>query len=234
MSRFRRVVPVLLLLVLIPASASAQGVFRWLGRLSGPGPFWGVNGEIRLKCLDTQKKDGILSGVRIPCPDKTLDDKYLTIYLNLTGAVAENNSLNYGDVGAQEKSTAVRLLKVGTSLDWTAHRTFDIGAGGGIAYFAGPRFDNFFRAYVQPVRTAFRPLMLRSTATDNDGWLIVSANWEILLGTIDGADFGAPLDPLRESNEHIVVFGASIDLIRLVKRFKIGQPKPKTTPAAQK
>ena len=219
MSRFRRVVPVVLLLVLIPASASAQGVFRWLGRLSGPGPFWGVSGEIYLKCIDT-KTAGVMGGVRLSCPDTTLDDKHLTIYLNLTGAIAENNPLNYGDVGAQEESTAVRLLKVGTSLDWTAHRTFDVGAGAGFAYFAGPRFDNFARPYVHPLRTALRPLMFRGTATDDDGWLIVSANWQILLGTIDGEDFGAPLDTFRSSNEHDLELGLSIDIIRLLRRLQ--------------
>lgn len=221
MSRFRRVVPVVLLLVLIPASASAQGFFRWLGKLSGPGPFWGVSGEIYLKCIPTKKKpEMMMPGGRITCPKMTLDDKHLTIYLNLTGAVAENNPLNYGDVGAQEESTAVRLLKVGASVDWTAHRTFDVGLGAGFAYFGGPRFDNFARPYVQPLRTAFRPLMLAEKATDNDGWLIVSANWQILIGTIDGEDFGAPLDAFRSSNEHDLELGLSVDIIRLIKRLK--------------
>jgi hypothetical protein len=244
MSRFRCVVPVVLLLVLIPASASAQGLFRWLGRLSGPGPFWGASVDRYLKCLPTKgtpkptpRADPqqvhtdamMMPGITMPCPDTTLDDKHLTIYLNVTGAVAENNPLNYGDVGTQEESTAVRLLRVGASLDWTAHRTFDIGTGAGISYFAGPRFDNFVRPYVQPLRTAFRPLMLCGAATDNDGWLIVSANWQILLGEIDGADFGAPLDSFRERNEHIPEIGVTIDFVRLVKRFKIGQKKSENT-----
>jgi hypothetical protein len=230
MSRCRIVVPVLVLCVLIPASASAQGFFRWLGKLSGPGPFWGVSGDLYLHCFPTKwtpspppKPDQVKAefvGFTIPCPDTTLDDKHLTLYLNITGAVAENNPLNYGDVGAQEQSTAVRMLKVGASIDWTVHRTLDIGAGGGLAYFAGPRFDNFSRAYVQPIRTALRPIMFCRTATDNDGWLIVSANWQILLGTIDGADFGAPLDTFKTSNEHDLELGLSIDIIRLARRLK--------------
>jgi hypothetical protein len=241
MSRFRRVVPVVLLLVLIPASASAQGLFRWLGKLSGPGPFWGAGTEIRLKCFGVgkdeekeEKKLKMMMGsifVRVPC-ETTLDDRHTTIYFNVAGSIAENNPLFYGDEGRQDKSTAVRLVQAGVSADWTFHRAFDIGAGFGVMYFAGPRFDNFSRGFVQPVRLSVRPIMLRSTV-DNNGWLIVSASWQILLGTIDGNDFGAPLDSFRSHNENIPEVGVTIDLIRLVKRFKIGQPRPKMPPADQ-
>jgi hypothetical protein len=161
--------------------------------------------------------------IRIPC-DTTLDDRHTTIYFNLGGSIAENNPLFYGDEGRQEQSTAVRLVKAGVSADWTFDRAFDVGAGFGMMYFAGPRFDNFSRGFIEPVRIAVRPIMLRSKRDDN-GWLIVSASWQILLGTIDGADFGAPLDTFSEKNEHIPEVGVSIDLVRLVKRFKIGQPK---------
>ena len=231
MRQFRRVVPIVLLLAVIPSSASAQGLLRWLGRLSGPGPFWGTGAELRLKCLGIDEKPektmkmmmgGVL--VRVPC-DTTLDDRHTTIYFNLAGAVAENNPLFYGDEGRQEESTAVRLVKAGVSADWTFHKAFDIGAGFGMIYFAGPRFDNFSRGFVQPVRLSVRPIMLGSRNDDN-GWLIVAASWQILLGTIDGADFGAPLDSFRSSNEHVPEIGVTVDLVRFVRRFKIGLRRP--------
>ena len=237
MSRFRRVVPVVLLLVLIPVSASAQGVFRWLGKLSGPGPFWGAGAEINVRCLgvDKEKQEEAESvrfkteavtgiGLRFPC-NTMPDDRHTTIYFNLAGSIAESNSLFYGEAGGEERSTAVRLVQAGMSADWTFDKAFDIGAGFGMMYFAGPQFDNFSRGFIQPVRLSVRPLLLRSRHP-YDGWLIVSANWQILLGTIDGADFGAPLDSFRSHNEHIPEIGLTVDVIRLIKRFKIGQPKP--------
>ena len=222
----RLVVPVLLLMVLIPSCASAQGLMRWLGRLSGPGPFWGFGTEVCLKPIGADSKasrPGITPmsfvGVQISCRDVQLDDRHAGIYLIVTGAIAENNPLNYGDVDTQEESTAVRFLRLGGSIDWTFHKAFAIGAGAGLVYFAGPRFDNFVQPYVQLPRLAFRPLMLRDNAPDHDGWLILSANWQILLGAIDGEDFGAPLDPFRSSNEQDIEFGITIDLLRLAKKL---------------
>jgi hypothetical protein len=111
------------------------------------------------------------------------------------------------------------MLRLGASFDWTVHRTVDLGAGFGMAYFGGPRFDNFSRGYVQPVRVTFRPLLLRRSAEDHHGWLMVSANWHVLLGTIDGRDFGAPADPFRSHNEQDVECGVSVDVLRLFRRF---------------
>jgi hypothetical protein len=46
--------------------------------------------------------------------------------------------------------------------------------------------------------------------------LVITANWHILLGTIDGADFGAPNDPFRSKNEKDVEIGIGLDLLRLI------------------
>lgn len=227
-----RFVPLLIVLTLIPSAVHAQGMLRWLGRLSGPGPFWGLGAEVKLKCigvdgkepnkLDSQavesQSEG-LRGIRYPCPDATYNplDRHATVYLNISGSIAENNPMDYQDVGRQEESTAVRMLKIGTSIDWTVHRTLDIGTGAGVAYFAGPRFDNFTRAYVQPVRLTIRPLMVGKGSRDRWGWLLVSANWHILLGTIDGPDFGAPADPYRAHNEQDMELGVSVDILRLFR-----------------
>jgi hypothetical protein len=152
------------------------------------------------------------------CRKASVDDRFTTIYINFSGSIAENNPLFYGDAGHQTESTAVRMLKIGASADWTVHKTLDIGTGFGLLYFAGPRFDNFSRGYVQPLRFSLRPLMFWSTKKD-DGWLLLQANWQIIVGTIDGADFGAPLDPFESKNEQDVEIGVAIDVFRLFKKF---------------
>jgi hypothetical protein len=229
--KLRRVFPLLLLLTLVPTTVQAQGFLRWLGRLSGPGPFWGLGADIALKCLGVDEPDEapgtpekvrprVLTGFRFSCPDARLHDRHATVYLVVGGAIAENNPLNYGDAGVQTESTAVRMLKVGASIDWTVHKIVDVGTGAGMVYFAGPRFDNFSLGYVQPVRFTFRPLLISEAAKDHHGWLLLSANWQILLGTIDGADFGAPSDPFRSRNEQDVEVGVSIDVFRFVSWVK--------------
>jgi hypothetical protein len=245
-----RVLPLLVVLTLVPGAVQAQGFVRWLGKLSGPGPFWGLGAEVRVKCFGVDRKssrnegDTIfhsdetqtaqpasleaqrkVAGARLPCPNATFTpdlDRHATVYFNVSGAIAENNPLDYQDDGPQDESTAVRMLKVGTSIDWTVHRTVDVGTGFGLIYFGGPRFDNFSRGYVQPVRVTLRPLLFSAKAPDTRGWLLVSANGQILLGTIDGADFGAPADPFRSHNEQDVELGVSVDVLRLVRM--IGRP----------
>ena len=108
---------------------------------------------------------------------------------------------------------------------YTLRPSLDLGAGGGVLLFQGPRFSSFGSPYVQPFRVAARPLLFRGTSgmTTNEiearGWLLVTANWMILLDTIDGAKFGAPADSLRERNESLWQLGLSIDLPRLWRAF---------------
>lgn len=230
--KLHRLLPLLLVLTLMPSPAQAQGVLRWLGRLSGPGPFWGLGAEVRVACFGVDKRARVnpnnvqaeteSMGARFPCPKATYNplDEHATVYFSVSGAIAESNPLDYQDAESQDESDAVRMLKVGTSIDWTVHRMFDLGTGFGIAYFGGPRFDNFSLGYVQPVRVSLRPLLWSRAVSDDRGWLLVSANWQILLGTLDGADFGAPSDPFVSKNEQDVELGVSVDVLRLLRTIR--------------
>lgn len=223
-----------LCMVLTAPRAADAGLLSWLSQLSGPGPFWGIDVGVCVKPFilpaDKNKPNPSPDGPRgrqalyFSCPGARLDQRHVSWNVNFGGAIAENNPLDYGDTGRQRQSTAVRLLQVGSSLDYTLHPVLDLGAGAGVFYFAGPRFDNFLRAYVEPVRVSVRPLIwserhLASDQIDRRGWLRVSAAWTILLGEIDGATFGAPLDPFHEENESILSLGLSIDVVRLLRNF---------------
>jgi hypothetical protein len=238
MRRGLATVTAILLVLIFPASASAFGFLEWLDRLSGPGPFWGFNLELELKCFGgvppppPPPPPGITvappTALRMPvdesCRKAKLIEHKFTWMVTPGFAISENNPLDYGDTGHQDTSTAVRLIRGGTSLDYRIDQAVEIGAGAGLFYFNGPRFNDFVRAFVQPARLTLRPLLLvpkwrrDDEKRDHRGWLLLEINWLLLLGTIDGADFGAPADPWRTSNENQLEVGLSIDVYRLFKR----------------
>lgn len=236
--RFIIVVGMVLVLLTLPAHASAFGFLEWLDRLSGPGPFWGFNMELELKCFGGRRPPPPpppvpefvtpATAIRVPmtkgCREAKLDEHKYTWMVTPGFAIAEDNPLDYQDTGHQDTSAAVRLIRGGTSVDFRFDQAAEIGAGVGLFYFNGPRFNDFARAFVQPVRLTFRPLLFvpkwraEDTKRDHRGWLLLEINWLLLLGTIDGADFGAPADPWRTHNESKLEVGLSLDLYRLLKR----------------
>lgn len=203
----------------LPQAAGA-GILSWLDELSGPGPFLVFDASRGMWC--SHKLNTTMSGVRWGCQSKvSLDDRNLTWYLTGGGGFALHNPLDYG---TGNDKPPVLIVKLGTSLDYTVHRLFDIGAGAGVLYFDGPRFPKFARVYVEPLRLGFRPLLLGSgkslTSRQNRlGAFVAYANWNILVGSLEGRTFGAPADPFRARNElKRKEVGLAIDLERLIRR----------------
>ena len=230
MTRLLRVVSLLLLLSLtMPAHAEA-GLLSWLDRLSGPGPFWGVDAGIALNCKKEKGKEeeGLFrtagDTLRLGCRNEDLENKHPTWFLNIGAAAARHNDLKYGDRPEPEHSKDIGVIRLGTSVDYTLDASLDVGVGGGFTYFVGPSFVNFARPYVQPLRVTVRPLLLRwqkggkhKHKLENLSWLLVNVNVNVLLGTIHGADFGAPADPFRVHNDIVPEIGIGVDVATLFK-----------------
>lgn len=163
-------------------------------------------------------------GFTFSCPESRLTERHLTIYLVGAAAIAEDNPLNYGDLAEQDRSSAVRLFKLGGSLDYTLFPSVDLALGFGGYYFAGPRFENFWQEYAE-ARATLRPLVLLAfekdpAAVERNGWLLFSVSRVLLRGRITGADFGAPLDPLNEKDELLWSFDMSVDVVRFLRNLR--------------
>jgi hypothetical protein len=222
----------LLLLVLAAPATSEAGLLSWLDALSGPGPFWGTDVEMEAYCHafpkpktkpGTSQTEGLaeIVGIRFPISDSCkhilLKQHRFTFLLTEGIALAANNPLDYGDDGHQTKSTSVWLFRSGGSVNYSFDMAVEIGAGAGVFYFAGPRFDNFVRPFVQPARLAVRPLLfVPHLRQEKNGWLIFEADWTRLLGTINGATFGAPGDPWKIDDRNRLELGVYLDLHRLL------------------
>jgi hypothetical protein len=186
-----------------PAPAHA-GLLSWLDQLSGPGPFAVFDGSLGVKCSrpPSQRAGEVTSasGISAGCQSKvTLAKRNLTWFVSGgAGLEIKKNHLQYDHAGAHR----VRLLRAGTSLDYTVFSTLDIGTGAGVMYFAGPEFSNFARPYIEPVRIGIRPLAKwKGTVHERRGALLLYANWNILLGSVEGKDFGAPSDSFHARHE---------------------------------
>jgi hypothetical protein len=224
-------------IVLVAPQPADAGLLSWLGRLSGPGPFYGLDvgicvnqvslvGPVKPEQRDPEAVNQrvMAETLRFPCTKYGLDQPHLSINLNVGAAIAEDNPLDYGDVNRREHSTAVRYLKGGVSFDLTVLQWLDVGVGAGMFYFAGPSFANFSQGYLEPARISVRPLLIRRNLTkpqrERGAWLGLSLSRVIHLGTLDGASFGAPNDPYRVHNEANWQGGVSIDVFRFTSFLK--------------
>jgi hypothetical protein len=219
------------LLLARPADA---GLLSWLDKLSGPGPFWGMDIVVGVKCFypensknstrsKTDREALSSGGIILGCVSEApLDEQHVAWLVTVGGALANNNPLDYGD-RTDEKSRWVGSIKIGSSLDYTVLPLFDIGAGGGLLHFIGPSFANFTLPYVES-RLTLRPLLWRKKPTTTQmtrwGWLQVSVGVNILIGTVDGAKFGAPNDPLNVRNETRLDLGLGVDFKRLCRAVR--------------
>jgi hypothetical protein len=220
------------MIALMPRAADAS-LLGWLSRLSGPGPFWGLDVSVCAHAFPLGDKNTPLEGNELrneqetaallfPCTEMTLDRRHVSWNVNFGGAYAWKNPLDYTGVDVAGRSDNVWLLKLGTSFDYTVAPSFDIGAGIGVYHFGGKRFENFSRPFVEPVRVAVRPLLWRSGRNaeqrQRDACVVLTASWIIHLGTMDGEDFGAVNDPFRSHNEHNWQAGVALDVLRLLKK----------------
>jgi hypothetical protein len=210
-------------LVSVPAEA---GILSWLSKLSGPGPFLGVNASFALKCFRWEERQtdqgqpaesprfaGADARI-VTCSHIPVQERHATLFATVGAAWSLDNDLDYGG----RPAPTVGMFKSGMSLDVTVFPWLDLGAGGGFRYFGGSGFDNFALPYVQPVRVGVRPLSFAKV-----DWLIVTFNGEFLLGVVDGPRFGATADSYRESNEFLQEWGLSIDLPRLLNKLTPGR-----------
>jgi hypothetical protein len=215
------------LLGLLPGVAYADGLISWLGKLSGPGSFIGANVDV---CIWTsaqpEEAEMLGTGWVISCPKSRLNQQHWNWYVTGGWGLALDNNLDYTGRDVGGLSERVTYFRIGTSLMYTVHPAVELGAGAGVMIFNGPRFDAFSMPYAQPLKLSVRPLLLRdregleSGEIEALGWLVVTANWTVLLGTIRGADFGAPNDPLFVRRETLPQFGVALDVPRLLRALK--------------
>jgi hypothetical protein len=193
-----------------PSHASARGlddIWDIVDALSGPGPFTG----------------GPVIAATIGCRSGRA--------WRFTPAMSDPNRndpcfyVDFRDLAVEPKGPYARVTAkmVETGVSFTQHRTLEIGAGVGVAYFAttvnGTDY-NVTNFTVTPIRAVFKPLRLIPKWRDDPraGFLQVQYRGTVRFGDIDGSDFGAPASTFNAGTEYLNGASLIIDVLQALRR----------------
>lgn len=224
MRRLAAVVLVVFGLLALPTRADAQGFWRWLEELSGPGPFKDINGfELPVTCFETPNGS---RGVEWLPPWRCLADSGITPKVTLSFDLASGtgkNNLSYdpalftrepGDVSARLYGFAVTYSVI--------PRAVDVGVlVGRIRLGSLPVVDSVTRTRLEP-RLVVRPLVFGVSRDDEGGryrasWLELRLVPLILPKRFTGADLGSTTD-LGTGAEFLMSYMVVINFVPLLGR----------------
>ena len=197
---------VVLLACLFGLSPKAHaGFIDLLDQLSGPGPFWGVGGDIRLYCA------GITSEATTPalpaaltssnwswltrkrCLANDLPDAqrpWISLDLAFSYSRSIHNDLLYP---ANTPDTHVSIYSLEPAIWFTPTPPVAIGTGIGVDTFRGPTFSSFSRFYVTPVKVDIKPFAFSksSWSSKGAGLITIRADYVLFPKGFDAQDFGS-------------------------------------------
>jgi hypothetical protein len=208
-------------LLALPARADAQGFWRWLEELSGPGPFKDINGlELPLACYGTRdlpKAEGWFPPwVCLASPET---HPTFTLSFDLASGTGRNNLAYDPAVFAGEPADVnARLYGFGLTYH-AADRAVDVGVlVGRIRLGSLPVVDSVTRTRVEP-RLVVRPLVFGREGRDRyrASWLELRFVPLILPKRFTGPDLGSTTD-LGSGAEVLMSYAVLINLAPLVGR----------------
>lgn len=204
-----RIAVVLLVFVLGPCSVAHAGFIDWIDELSGPGPFWGVGGDIRLACTSVPNEV-------TPPPNPSQVQKVVTshamrwltfsrcllndvppdrrpsVSLDVTLSYARSfrNDLQYP---AGTGDTHVSVFSWAPTVWWNPIPPVGVGTGVGVNTFQGPTFSTFSRFYINPVQVEIKPFAFSKDRwlSNKASWFTLRAGYELIPKGFDATDFGA-------------------------------------------
>jgi hypothetical protein len=209
----------LLSVVLVAGFPSdALAVLGWLEKLSGPGPFTGVQVNIPFACYG-KEDEGERKEIHADYDcDSAVDRHPLVIAIEIGRLTSAENGLTYANLDPRDRPdvNAVMLipnvsipLKLGTR-----GRLVDVGAGVGVLFFSDDRqfFKSFWKPALQPLRFSIKPL---AWISEQRRWefLEIEFNGTIIGGDLTSSDFGA-IAGLDESSEFVWNRAILIDLYK--------------------
>jgi hypothetical protein len=227
--------------------ARAEFDFPWLEKLSGPGPFFGVEVNYRYYCRvsDAQVSPrGTWMGVLEPGGGIVNFGRMAANYQNATTSKelckADHKVRAYGTVGVHyyrslqndlavnPDEDAVRIL--GGDWKWSIRldEAIDLSTGAGVSVFFGDGFDAFARVRWQPLEVRYYPFVVDRDRHDNlrRRALYVTAGVLTFLPGFDERNFcrSACAVPFDEPPEPLTKFGVHIDLAALGALFRDPTP----------
>lgn len=235
-------------LVFVLGGTAHAGVFGWIEKLSGPGPFLVTGEAIPLWCRGIKDKDlrqteadlanGLFRsqnqglGAKEVIHDaalKVAKPTWFTTYNCRSAAQDAPYLVAGGDVlvmwthdnpfTSESNSTIIGFSLI-PYLDVHVNRYVDIGTGFGATRFSGTGFDSFWKPTYQPLRVTFRPLVPLGRKKIFEALLFrVTAT---SYGKMRGSDFGTNPNGISYKQDGEFVWGTVVmlDLSRLIRYQK--------------
>jgi hypothetical protein len=195
MRRLLTVVFLALGLVAVDARpASAQGFWRWLESLSGPGPSHGWGLEVPLLCTGVRTLPEA-TGVRLlGCGQRGPTPVPVTVGLSAS-FLRGDNTLDYAPGTPADRIDRVSISTVTGFVDVGIHPAFDVGFGAGLMRIGDLPVASFTRLVLQPIRVAWKPLAMSRTGDARRDYrrefLVIRFDATLIPGGLVAEDFGA-------------------------------------------
>ena len=195
MRRFAPLWLAAVLLALAPQPAYADlGFFRWIDRLSGPGPFSGLFADVNFLCIARRPATAtdpakVVAEVDLDC-HANREHRLLLVGVQVA-ALSGTNNLVYAPPQDQNPPD-VRAYPVLGTMTYSLHPALDVGGGIGFVRFSGRGFG-FSRFALEP-QVTLKPLVLFARSKPSPRLLEVlhlRFNVTGILGGIEAEDFGA-------------------------------------------
>jgi hypothetical protein len=224
MRRLAAVVLVVFGLLALPTRAEAQGFWRWLEELSGPGPFHDINGfEIPLTCFEAPSGR---QGVELLPPWRCLADSGINPKVTLSFDIASGtgkNNLSYAPTAFTGEPGDVSARLYGFAVTYNlVPRAVDVGMlVGRLRLGSLPVVDSVTRTRLEP-RLVVRPLVFGVNRDDERGryrasWLELRLVPLILPKRFTGGDLGSTTD-LGTGAEILMSYMVVINVVPLLGR----------------
>jgi hypothetical protein len=214
----------------LSATPADANIWRWIEELSGPGGFWGVTVEYRVRCwvptdiehIDPDRVATAGIGWKLPCPEKKHlpPHQYYRFSLNVESGFlwSVDNPLQYQRGDSLVDGETVRLLPVEAFFAYQPRYGVEVAAGGGVFVFDSSQFAAFGYPVVE-VRGDWRPFDMFldpykvSTSRNVLRMITLRAGVAFLPKPVTAARFGAPaaVNALDEPHEALLTAGIVFD-----------------------
>jgi hypothetical protein len=200
-----------LLLVALPSTAFADmGFWRWLDKLSGPGPFRGIVLDPAIVCIGHNERGDRtrVTAVYLYDCDLVRAERHIRLGTDIGILTGKNNlDPSRGTVAAYP---VLFNGAIGTSY-------FDVGAAFGFVRFvSGP--SSATEGAIQPIRITFRPFAIPENRRQDfrARALQIRLTTTYLAGALTAADFNAPSSSWTGGNEWVTSLMFTVDAGALV------------------
>jgi hypothetical protein len=182
-----------------PAAAHAQGGFwDYIEGGSGPGPFAGYTGVIRLRCIKQETNtQGKIIYPRRRC-SSDIDDNIRAVWNLNVGWYSSGDNPRF--TNTPTVNDTIDMTRVGSTFMYRVHPVIDVGVGGGVIALSGSGFKTQWHPEITAISVTFTPLGFLPDgprARKLKRFLRFNFSDRVVFRPIDSVDFGLPATYLK-------------------------------------